>query len=147
MLNTAVIGVNKRLNPSIIDFYSHFIKSYQDLKSLANSFNAVILSWILKRLNNGTIYNYPPLRVLNNCDLFDSAWLCFDGKVPRKDPTSICGFKEFTEVKFANESDFDAAKFFPGSFTYHLHLDHTGPFVKNNSYFHHFEKFYSSIFK
>lgn len=99
-----------------------------------------IITDIIANLNNNTIYNSKLLKVYHSL-LFDSAWLCYDGYMPRIGPSMICNFKEFA----IDKSEFDVSQFFPGAFAYHLHLRNIGLVINKNSYFEKFEQYFSEI--
>ena len=73
---------------------------------------------------------------------FDGSWLCNDGFSSRCSNNSICQFKEFYEFKFEDYSTFKPENFFPGAYTYHVHMK--GNEVSNDSYFNYFERYYKS---
>lgn len=64
--------------------------------------------------------------------LFDPAWTCNDGFASRKDPTSICTFKEFYSIPIKSEN----IDFFDGAYTHDLHFnDRDHNIIDKNSYF------------
>ena len=65
---------------------------------------------------------------------------------PRLTPASVCFFDEFSQTYFINETEFSPDKFFPGSFTYHIHLGHFN-LLNEHSYFQYFENYFVSRLK
>lgn len=79
--------------------------------------------------------------------LFDAAWLCNDGVLPRFYNTSVCGFREFFTTKFMEEHEFNLTIFFNGAFGYHIHLKDAKNTIVETSYFTLFEKYFAKILK
>lgn len=144
--NTAVLGINKKKNSQIKQFYDETLTKSTNLETLIKNFHPNKISETVKKLNNGNVFDYEPLRMLNGF-LFDPAWLCFDQKLNRFNSKSVCYFAEFTHKKFMQESDFKPDEFFSGAFTYHLHLKRSSGRIYKHSYFYYFEKYYNSVLK
>jgi hypothetical protein len=79
--------------------------------------------------------------------VFDPAWLCYDGITPRFGDEYLCNFDEFSNKEFVSESQFKPENFFPGAFTYHIHLRNAFSDIKKNSYLKLFENHYRTILK
>ena len=135
--NTAVLGLNKDNYMSLAAIYDHVIKPAHSMSSLINSLHPISLSGLLQskygKLNKNSV-----LKMYHSL-LFDPAWLCADGILPRFDSRTLCSFAELGSFKFMNQSDFRLEEFFPGAFTYHMHLKSVGEDVKNHSYFYYIE--------
>lgn len=114
------------------------------------------LSKLVESSRKISIFDYNGLKVFHSF-LFDPAWLCHDAAGGRVNNESVCEFEEFTEARFMSESEFKPQRFFPGAFTYHLHLSDFSRFtlrglnifkdvyaVSNFSYFKYFENYYRS---
>jgi len=144
-INTAVMGINKNFDSSVNKLYDIVIQRSKEFDKLVQNFHPHILSLYIYELNDNSIFNWKPLQVLHSY-LFDPSWLCNDGLVKRVNETAVCQFDEFTRKKFiSDKGEFQFAQFYPGAFTYHLHLKNAGPYISNNSYFSHFERYFRSI--
>jgi mannosyltransferase OCH1-like enzyme len=71
--NTAVIGINKLIDPSINKIYDLINTVNASIDSLINQFHPQVLGSTISSLNNQTIYNYSPLLPLHP-HFFDGAW-------------------------------------------------------------------------
>ena len=145
MYNTAVLGLNKINNASMDGIYNRAIKPSQKLILLIDALHPIPLSSTLQAMHGRL--NQNSLLKMHHSLLFDPAWLCFDGAIPRQDTTSVCGFAEFNNRQFINASEFDVDRFFPGAFTYHLHLKNCGKNIINGSYFVFIEDYFRSLLK
>jgi len=134
--NTAIIGLNRHLNPSINELYTKF----KEKTSIMKQFHPLEIK---KFLNLTNIYDSKVLRALHSV-IFDPIWLCNDGIIDyrTKKADFPCGFTEFfkeTQLNLANIEE----KFFPGAFTYHVHLKSCQKEVPSNSYFNLLEKHFN----
>lgn len=146
-INTAVVGLNKHLNPSIEILYKTIIKQVKSSHALTSSFHPSEISQYMLNLNKNSIYNFKPLKTMHSF-LFDPAWVCFDGVSPAFNSKSICNFIDLTKKQFINETDFRIDQFFPGAFSYHIHLKDARPdFISSKSYFVYFENYFKSVLK
>lgn len=145
------------MNSLISDLYSLFIHGSNTVSDLVNSLHPKKLTNLVNIKRNRSIFEYEPIRVFHSF-LFDPAWLCHDQEVERFNNQSVCNFDEFINFKFINEVDFKPQNFFPGAFTYHLHLSDFSRntllgfnlfknvyLIRNESYFEYFENYYSLI--
>jgi hypothetical protein len=147
--NTAVLGINKYLNPSISQLYEKILRSDAHLNTLINAFHPHSLSNLVRLLNKNSVYDYEPLKTYHSF-LFDPAWTCFDGVIKRLKPELVCGFDEFNNKKMIEDESMFNPKMHPtggGSFTYHLHLANCGSSIRDDSYFKYFENYYNSLLK
>lgn len=160
-INTAVLGINKLLNPKIIDLYTDlmyllipnsflkyiiiFFIEMIDMNILANVFHPYVVSYKMKRLSQSSdVFNYKELTVLNSI-LFDPSWLCYDSQIKPLNSYSVCNFDEFTSKSFSNINQDNFIKhFFQGAFAYHIHMRKTKQIVEN-SYFDLLEKHYFNL--
>ena len=71
--NTAVLGINKLIDPSINKLYDLINKEDATIDSLINGFHPQVLGTTVSSLNNQTIYNYDTLLPLHS-HFFDGAW-------------------------------------------------------------------------
>jgi hypothetical protein len=142
-INTAVLGINRKINSSIDKIYKEIISS-SNLNLLFDAFHPNLISNIILTNNNNSIYNYKPLRVLHSY-LFDSAWLCYDGIEGPLNNKSVCSFNDFTSKNFVNEKEFNFGSFFSGAFTYHLHLRNADSDISSKSYFFYLENYFKSF--
>lgn len=138
-LNTAILSINKNLNPSINELYSILLRNKTNLNQLIKAFHPYSVSKEVYKLSKRKFYGYKGLYVLRSY-LFDPPWLCFE-KRQRPLDKHVCKLKEFTEKVFIEPDEFKFEKFFPGAFTYHIHGD-CGPFVNNKSYFNYLETYF-----
>ncbi len=139
------MGINKKFDSTVNTLYDLVLERSLEFNSLVNNFHPHILSLYMHELNEKSIYDWKSLQVLHSY-LFDPSWLCYDGLVERANELSVCYFDEFTRKEFfSDEKKFQPEQFYPGAFTYHLHLDKAGPFISNNSYFCHFERYFRHI--
>ncbi len=146
-INTAVVGLNKHLNPSIEILYKTIIKQVKSSHALTSSFHPSEISQYMLNLNKNSIYDFKPLKTMHSF-LFDPAWVCFDGVSPAFNSKSICNFIDLTKKQFINETDFRIDQFFPGAFSYHIHLKDARPdFISSKSYFVYFENYFKSVLK
>lgn len=132
-INTAIIGINKYLNLNTNGLYNMIFSRDKSLSSLISSLHPFSLSKKLQKNSNFKIYH---------SFLFDSAWLCFDGRIQRSNNETVCGFNEFNNRRLVNIKNYSIENFFRGAFTYHLHLVDCGLNIRNDSLFYLFENFY-----
>ena len=104
--NTAILGINKNLNPKISLLYERIVKNNAHLNTLINSFHPHSLSNLVRSLNRNTIYDYELLKTYHSF-LFDPAWTCYDGVIKRLKSDLVCGFDEFNNKKMIEESAFN----------------------------------------
>lgn len=142
--NTAVMGINKLKDPFISELYDYMTKRYTNVFDFIHGFHPYTLSNIVQGMN-ADIYSYKPLKTVSSL-VVDPVWLCHDGFIPRID-YGVCVFSEFNSKKMIEAKDFHPDKFYPGAFTYHLHLGGTVKLVDKESYFKHFENYYKSVLK
>ena len=141
-LNTAVLGINFRVDPTIERVYDQALGAYWfGLRGFYYLFHPYTISSIVRTLNDQHLFNYRTLRALN-CVLFDPAWLCADSGGSKGSALDVCAFDEFNKKYFVNESDFRPAEFYAGAFAYHLHLKDLGFQVADYSYFKYFENYF-----
>jgi len=135
--NTAVMGINKNIDNSIISIYNQILPHCNSITNCIAFFHPSSISQILAQLNKKSVL------IKMNSLLFDPSWLCHDGIIDRFNPSQVCTFLEFNQNVSINVTKFEPSLFYDGPFTYHMHL--AGGRVKyivNNSYFDYFEKFY-----
>ncbi len=136
--NTAVMGFNKRFNPEINELLNKIAnkKGLFSVKQFLNWFHPFSLKNYLKKesIFNSTILN------CYHSYLFDPAWLCHDRVEKKNFSNSNCNFKEFFQDSNATNLKRD---FYPGSFTYHIHLGNCKQ-ISQNSYFSYFENYFDS---
>ena len=142
-INTAVIGIGNK-NSSLNNLYDLIIQRSYNAQQLVRNFHAHIVSMYICELNDNSIYDWNSLITFHSY-LFDPAWLCNDEKVARFNSKSVCYFNEFTRQVFMNESEFKLENFFPGAFTYHIHMRASGDYILNMTYFIYFENYFKSI--
>ena len=98
VLNTAVLGINKKIVSSINKLYDILLDNKTTLGELVNAFHPHSVSREIRLLNKNSIFNYKSLKVLS-LQLFDPAWLCFEkfleGKQYSLNPKSVCILKGF----------------------------------------------------
>ena len=145
--NTAIIGLSKYANPSIISLYNSVstAQSFQDLKHIFHPFSLTNRAPSLEKAN---IYTYKSMKLIHS-SLFDPAWLCNDAVINRYDNFTICGFRDFNvnlPIKF-EEFSAQNSTIFPGAFTYHIHLKNCGDVIRNDSYFNLLERHFKSKLK
>jgi hypothetical protein len=142
--NTAVMGFNKKIDPSINDLINTISKNISSIGELVANFHPQQLSQTVSTLSKiNTIYGYKPLIPLHG-HFFDGAWLCHDGVVKRISNDSVCHFPDFYTKQFINYSNFRPENFFDGAFAYHVHFKESYT-INEFSYFAYFEKFYSNF--
>ena len=139
-LNTAVLGFNKRVEPSINEFLDYINRNETNLDSLISRFHPHTITSVVNSLNNNNVYDYKSLLGLH-WYFFDGAWCCNDGVENRLSPTQACVFIEFYGNKLIEYEDFNPNEFFHGAFAYHIHYRRDS-LINVDSYFSHFEKFY-----
>ena len=138
-LNTAVLGINRKLNPGVYELYDYALNRFSvTLAGFLYLFHPYKISNAVSALNNGDLFSYKQLKVFN-CLLFDPAWVCFDSN-------NACGFSEFSQKRpYLNGSRFDPGMFYSGAYTYHLHLKDLGCRVEDFSFFQLFEDYYMEV--
>jgi hypothetical protein len=135
--NTAVMGINKNIDNSIISIYNQILPHCNSITNCIAFFHPSSISQILAQLNKKSVL------IKMNSLLFDPSWLCHDGIIDRFNPSQVCKFSEFNENVLINVTNFEPSLFYDGPFTYHMHL--AGGriiYIVSNSYFDYFEKFY-----
>ena len=136
--NTAVIGFNKQVNPTIVELLNSINTDQSSLGSLISGFHPSPVSNRVKSLNKlNSVYNYNSLVMLHSY-FFDGAWLCNDRQTSRITNSSVCIFKEFAIKSFGEF--FIPSAFFQGAYAYHIHYKES--IIEKNSYFYHFEKYF-----
>ena len=141
-LNTAVLGLNLNVDPSVRIVYDHALNSFSfGVSGFYYLFHPYKISNIVRELNGNSLFEFKTLRVLN-CVLFDPAWICADSNHTVNHFEGVCDFSEFNRKSIRNETSFRAEDFFGGAFTYHLHLKNLGFHVNEMSFFKYFENFY-----
>jgi hypothetical protein len=167
VLNTAALGINKKIDSSINKLYDILLDNKTTLGELVNAFHPYSVSREIRLLNKNSIFNYKSLKVVS-LQLFDPAWLCFEklleGKQYSLNPQSVCilkgfcflnlflylfefifdNFLDFTDKTFIKPKEFNVKNFFPGSFSYHIHSD-CGPRVLETSYFYYLEDYFEKL--
>ena len=174
-LNTAVLGINRQLNPDTVRRFYRRLITQATMRSYAYTLQLFVASYLFDfnymtyRFHPYTIsemilnektppkdsaqsnghkswLNYHYLTTFSST-LFDPAWLCHDG-FARLRADLVCNFDEFTSrVLLANASQFDPRQFFGGAFTYHIHLSNGKKSIVAGSYFDLFERHYTSVLK
>ena len=135
--NTAVIGFNKDLNPSINNLLNVVIKN-STIEGLIFGFHPQLVSTFIVSLNSlKTTFDFDLLLNLH-LYFFDAAWLCHDGIMSRLKKSDVCKFLEFSNSVLTDQ--FDPIEFFKGAYAYHIH--YKGNDITENSYFYYFEKYY-----
>lgn len=136
--NTAVIGFNKHLNPSLSELINSINKDSSTIGSLIAGFHPDSITRQVNSLNKfKTVFDYDSLLNLHS-HFFDGAWLCNDGQIGKKFKSDICGFREFSSLVLTHT--FEPWNFFKGAYADHLHYKETA--IETNSYFFHFENYY-----
>lgn len=142
--NTAVLGIDKTTSSDINQIYDLAFINKNTVGSLTYILHPILLTNLIISNYKCSIFNFGILKAYHSF-MFDPAWLCFDGVVKKMDQNSVCSFKEFNSKNLIKEDLFHPEKFFPGAFTYHLHLANCGSEIRNDSYFRYFEKYYKKI--
>lgn len=138
--NTAVMGLNLNLAAQNDQIYSLFISrdSHTTIDTLIYKLHPFRLSKSLSTLNR-TIFNFESIKLFHTV-LFDPVWVCTSEK------SVVCSSFAFVEPKLNDSSEFKPDEFFPGAFTYHLHLTSLVKMrISENSYFRHFETYFQSM--
>ena len=159
IINTAILGINRRINPSIEIFFPRLayrislrtniqrivvvlIAQIFGFNYFTNLFHPSTITSILQldeSYSNHNNFVFQSILVYSSL-LFDTAWLCHDG-LSGQNQKHVCNFAEFTDK--STESDLQS--FFQGAFTYHLHFSSSGPKVTKNSYFDKFEQYFHNF--
>lgn len=141
--NTAVMGLQVE-SKKVENIYKEIFKNIEATKlSLVNGFYPSRIKAAIKKLSYGDIYNYPYLKVYHSA-LFDPAWLCNDGVLPRLNDQVVCVFSEFYDT-IVKADEFDMKKFYNGAFTFHLHLNNCGKcIIDTTSYFYHIQSYFNT---
>jgi WD repeat and SOF domain-containing protein 1 len=117
--NTAVMGLNSK---RIDKIYKEIFKNIDRTGlNLVDGFHPSRIKDAIKKLNNGDIFSYINLKVYHSV-VFDPAWLCNDGVLPRLNDQIVCEYPEFYNTVI---NDFDIKKFYNGAFSFHV-------IIKNN---------------
>ncbi|CAF0715232.1 unnamed protein product [Brachionus calyciflorus] len=137
-VNTAVIGINKKIDHRINKVYDKMFLNTDNFdhigaKSYANTFSDLVKSQTGNLFENGVFTVYHSF-------LFDPAWISTEnGMRPFKN--AINDFNQFIFGLVINRNDFDPNEFYPGAFLYHIHNSNRNVKIQENSYFYHFEIF------
>lgn len=138
-INTAIIGMNKYFRNHSSYFYDRIFSKEKSTSALISSLHPFSLSSKIRSKFFGKF----EIKIYHSF-LFDSAWLCFDGKYRRPTKETVCGFDEFNNKNLVDIRNYSIENFFKGAFTYHLHLVNCGLNIRNDSIFYFLEKFYSN---
>jgi hypothetical protein len=140
--NTAIMGLQLNRSPAIDAIYGAILNNAAMHIDLIGAFYPARVKDTIHGLNKGGIYNYTDFEVYHSI-IFDPAWLCNDGVLPRLDDKIVCVFKEFYDTKITAE-EFDIDKFYGGAFSFHLHLGNCGSCqIGPQSFFYHIENYFS----
>ena len=143
--NTAVVGVRKEITDEVANVYAEALNNVYSESQLASIFHPFNFKKLVTRLYKDP-FNNSAFTVYHSA-IFDPIWLCNDGYVPRLKPKAACGFPDLYDLKI-NASEFDFGEFFPGAFTYHLHLGACGSCqIRPDSYFYHIESYFKRKIK
>lgn len=142
--NTAIIGMSKTENSS--DLYGSIVSSWKTLNDLIFRFEPHEITVSVKKLNNGSMYNYKYLKMLHSA-LFDSAWLCHENAIGILNLNSMCSFSDFAGKEFQNirRDNFSPDIIFPGAFALHLHLKDCCRVIVKNSFMELLENYWNYI--
>jgi hypothetical protein len=142
--NTAIMGINKEPDAAVVKFLEAAVDSVGQQSFTRAFYPTVVRSFIDSLFKDK--FNNPAFEVYNSA-LFDPAWLCHDGLMGRLHPKSICSFRDMYDFKIES-SEFNFTDFFPGAFTYHLHLGDCGSCLpKPVSFFTHIENYFLNKLK
>lgn len=123
---------------------NRFVQTTNSLHDLISAFHPFALAARLPPMENTNVFDLKLVKMYHS-SLFDPAWLCNDGVIDRATPLTPCGFRDFNNNLDVERKDFQPDNFFPGAFTYHLHLKDCKTLIKNNSYFQYFEDYFKSV--
>lgn len=142
------MGINKKLTLKNDKLYKIFINEKTNtIQNLISKLHPEELSRLIRNLTGiSEIFSYDPLRVFHTC-FFDPAWLCFDGVLNNTNPKFICTPEEFINKTILHSKNFQLNEFFPGAFTYHLHLSRGFSKYTRDSYFSYFENYFPKFLK
>ena len=148
--NTAVMGLNIGHSKEIEDIFKISVLPVLSGKDLVDIFYPMDVTKTIQLINVSDIFTYKDLNVYSSV-LFDPAWLCYDSGLvfadneKFSDNVPLCSFPGFYDLKI-DKKDFSIKNFFPGAFTYHLHLSSCGSCkINQHSYCYHIEKYFRSI--
>ena len=144
--NTAIMGLNLNRSKAIDDLYANILQ----IDNLISKFFIDLVGAFYParirdsvRVLNGNIYHYKDFEVFHSI-MFDPAWLCNDGVLPRFNNVTVCVFKEFYDTVITSK-EFKIDQFYGGAFSFHLHLGNCGKCqIDENSFFHHIESYFSN---
>ena len=136
--NTAIMGLQLNRSSSIEAIYKFILENNHDLVS---GFYPARVKDTIYQINNGNIYHYKDFEVYHSI-LFDPAWLCNDGVLPRFNNITVCVFREFYDTVITAK-EFNIEKFYGGAFSFHLHLGNCGKCtIDSTSFFYHIENYF-----
>jgi hypothetical protein len=140
--NTAVMGFNKYINPSISELLNSINTESSSIDSLISSFHPDSITRYVNKLNtfSKTIFDYDPLLALHS-HFFDGAWLCNDLAMKRAKTSDVCRFQEFAVFNNLTKH-FEIGDFFKGAYACHIHYISMGEKIVTDSYFFHFERYF-----
>lgn len=142
--NTAIIGINNKNDPYLNAFINYLKDTYNDVGSFIKAVHPYSMTNIVKNnLKEDDIFKNKIFKMLHT-GILDPSWLCYDGITPRFGDKYVCNFDEFSDKEFVSKSEFKPEDFFPGAFTYHIHLRNANSNIKKNSYLKLFENYYHS---
>jgi len=140
------MGINKELVVKNNNLYGLFINEKNTIHNIINDLHPNEISSRIRKHVHGNIFSYDSIKVFHSC-FFDPAWLCLDEQVANPSAKFVCSPLDFTNRKLIEPSEFRPDEFFPGAFTYHLHLSGTGFNIVNQSYFEYFEEYFFGLLK
>ena len=140
--NTAVMGFNKYLSPSVKPLLKAIVADARSFNDLVNRFHPLELESQIKLVSpDDNVFTFQPMRTFHSY-LFDPAWLCSDGALKRKEgDKSVCAFGEFC-LRNMTDDEFQPDRFAEGALAYHMHLGHATN-VQSASFFARFESYYA----
>lgn len=140
--NFAMMGLNLNLVVRNNKIYAALLISSNETSSVhtfVNRFHPFESGTTLKRLANKTIFDFNSIQLFHT-SLFDPIWAC------RPSINNSELFWSATDfIKEKPDNEFNPNEFFPGAFTYRLHLTHlldSKIQVSEKSYFRYFETYF-----